>query len=49
MFSEQKTGRPLTGTDKETSWISTSDLEHATEYVVDFCLPNTDKPGPSFP
>ena len=35
------------GTDKETSWIPTSELEHATESVADFHLANPDKPGPS--
>ena len=35
------------GTNKETSWIPTSKLEHATESVVDFHLTNPDKPGPS--
>ena len=36
------------GTDEETSWIPTSELEHATESMVDFHLENPDKPGPSF-
>ena len=36
------------GTDEETSWIPTSELEHATESVADFHLANPDKPGPSF-
>ena len=34
------------GTDEETSWIPTSELEHATESVADFHLTNPDKPGP---
>ena len=35
------------GTDEETSWIPTSELEHATESMADFHLTNPDKPGPS--
>ena len=35
------------GTDKETSWIPVSELEHAMESMVDFHLTNLDKPGPS--
>ena len=35
------------GTDKETSWIPASELEHAMESVADFHLTNPDKPGPS--
>ena len=37
------------GTNEETSWIPTSELEHAMESMVDFHLANLDKPGPSFP
>ena len=36
------------GTDEETSWISTSKLEHTMESMVDFHLAKLDKPGPSF-
>ena len=36
------------GTDEETLWIPTSELEHAMESVADFHLANPDKPGPSF-
>ena len=37
------------GTNEETSWIPTSELEHAMESMADFHLANLDKPGPSFP
>ena len=36
------------GTDKETSWIPASELEHAMESMADFHLTNPDKPGPFF-
>ena len=35
------------GTNEETSWIPTSELEHAMESMADFHLTNPDKPGPS--
>ena len=34
------------GTDKETSWILTSELGHASELVVDFHKAYLAKPGP---
>ena len=33
------------GTNKETSWIPTSELKHTMESMVDFHLANLDKPG----
>ena len=34
------------GTDKETSWILTTELRHVTELVSDFHLAYPGKPGP---
>jgi hypothetical protein len=37
------------GTDEETSWITTAELEHAQELVQDFHKAYPDKPGPPNP
>ena len=34
------------GTDKETSWLLTSELGHASELVVEFHIKYPAKPGP---